>query len=127
MEELIQRYGKQAQHMLKEFDLDAGKTISKDEFIAVLDAKYAKDAVRTAKWVKYLSAPPKGKPKKERQAEKAETETDAWLSNIELGEAETAKVEKIKVGELKHLKNNADDMATVEAVFPACDADSNGA
>ena len=40
MEELVQRYGKQAQHMLKEFDLDEGKTISKDEFIAVLDAKY---------------------------------------------------------------------------------------
>ena len=34
MEKLVQRYGKQAQHMLKEFDLDAGK------FIAVLDAKY---------------------------------------------------------------------------------------
>eukprot|EP01051_Picozoa_sp_SAG22_P015288 SAG22_NODE_1974_length_3223_cov_2.274648_2_plen_237_part_01 len=44
--------------MLKEFDLDGGNTISKDEFIAVLDAKYSKDAVRTAKWVRFLSNPP---------------------------------------------------------------------
>eukprot|EP01052_Picozoa_sp_SAG31_P033508 SAG31_NODE_3798_length_3873_cov_6.539746_3_plen_147_part_00 len=107
-----------------QFDLDEGKTISKDEFIAVLDAKYAKDAVRTAKWVKYLSNPPKGKPKKERLAEAAETE--AWIANIALGEQETSKVEKIKIGELKHLKDNAEDMATVDAVFAACDADSNG-
>jgi len=48
MQEMIERYGKQAGHMLKEFDLDEGKTISKDEFVAVLDDKYQKDAVRTS-------------------------------------------------------------------------------
>jgi hypothetical protein len=50
--------------MLKEFDLDEGKSISKEEFIAVLDDKYQKDAVRTAKWVKFLAKPPAKKEKK---------------------------------------------------------------
>ena len=39
MQELVARYGRQAGHMLKEFDLDEGNTISKDEFVAVLAAK----------------------------------------------------------------------------------------
>eukprot|EP01052_Picozoa_sp_SAG31_P033509 SAG31_NODE_3798_length_3873_cov_6.539746_4_plen_49_part_00 len=43
-----------------------------------------------------------------------------------LGDEDKKKVEKINVGELKHLKDNADDMATVQAVFEACDADGNG-
>lgn len=53
--------------------------------------------------------------------------TDTWLSNIELGVADTAKLEKIKVGQLKYMKDNADDMKTVDALFAACDADGNGA
>ena len=42
MQELVARYGRQAGHMLKEFDLDEGNTISKDDlkFVAVLAAKY---------------------------------------------------------------------------------------
>ena len=68
MQEMIDRYGKQASHMLKEFDLDEGKTISKDEFIAVLDDKYRKDAARTAKWVKFLGKPPSAKKEKKVRA-----------------------------------------------------------
>jgi hypothetical protein len=43
--------------MLREFDLDGDATISKDEFVAVLDHKYQQDPVRTAKWVKFLANP----------------------------------------------------------------------
>jgi hypothetical protein len=35
-------------------------------------------------------------------------------------------VEKVRIGELKFLKDSPDDLAAVEAVFTACDADSNG-
>ena len=51
---------------------------------------------------------------------------DDFLASVQLGESETKKVEQIKVGELKHLNDNPEDMATVEAVFAACDADGNG-
>jgi hypothetical protein len=64
MQEMIERYGKQAGHMLKEFDLDEGKSISKEEFIAVLDEKCQKDAARMAKWVKFLAKPLAKKEKK---------------------------------------------------------------
>ena len=33
----------------------------------------------------------------------------------------------MKIGELKFLKDSPDDLAAVEAVFAACDADGNGA
>ena len=58
MQELVARYGRQAGHMLKEFDLDEGNTISKGEFVAVLAAKYQADPARTAKWVAFLANPP---------------------------------------------------------------------
>ena len=57
-DELVARYGKQAGHMLKEFDLDGGSTISKEEFVSVLDRKYQQDPVRAAKWVQFLGNPP---------------------------------------------------------------------
>ena len=36
-------------------------------------------------------------------------------------------MEKVRIGELKFLKDSPDDLAAVEAVFAACDADGNGA
>jgi hypothetical protein len=47
--------------MLREFDLDGSASVSKDEFIAVLDHKYQQDPVRTAKWVKFLADVPAGR------------------------------------------------------------------
>merc|ERR1712166_953537 len=85
-DEMVARYGKQAGHMLKEFDLNSGKSISKAEFIAVLDDKYQKDAKRTAKWVKFLSKDPKPKdaPKETPQGELAASD-DNWLFRIRVG------------------------------------------
>ena len=61
------------------------------------------------------------------QAKKTEPEADNFLGSITLEAAELAKVEKVRIGELKFLKDSPDDLAAVEAVFAACDADGNGA
>jgi hypothetical protein len=56
--ELVARYGKPAEHMLEEFDLDVGGTISAAGFLAAVDAAYERDALRAAKWLKHLADPP---------------------------------------------------------------------
>eukprot|EP01051_Picozoa_sp_SAG22_P002203 SAG22_NODE_97_length_20760_cov_43.302850_5_plen_1902_part_00 len=124
MQELSARYGKQARHLLLEFDLDQSGSIDKDEFVTVLRDKYLEKPERTSKWIQFLAQPPRGKAKKQREKEAAETE--AWLEKIELGAAEAARVEAVASGELLHLHDNPEDMATVKAVFAACDADGNG-
>ena len=98
-EEMVGRYGKQAGHLLKEFDLDSGGTISKEEFIAVVDAKYAANPERTAKWVSFLAAPPRGKPKKVRAKEEAKKGKPKHL-RVETGESSPSKaIQKVKAWE----------------------------
>merc|ERR1711865_934747 len=53
--------------------------------------------------------------------------TEFALMNITLGLDEKAKVEKqIQEGNAEYLKNNPEEMAIVEKIFAACDADANG-
>eukprot|EP01051_Picozoa_sp_SAG22_P015161 SAG22_NODE_1946_length_3279_cov_1.645283_1_plen_707_part_10 len=53
-------------------------------------------------------------------------EIDEFLGAIHLDPQETSKIERIGVGDYSYLKDNAEDMAIVEAVFAACDADGDG-
>ena len=50
----------------------------------------------------------------------------AALDGMTLSADEALKVERIKAGELQRLEDSPADMAMVEAVFAACDADGNG-
>jgi Ca2+-binding EF-hand superfamily protein len=123
-EEMVGRYGKQAGHMLKEFDLDSGKTISKAEFVAVLDDKYQKDAKRTAKWVKFLSREPAAKGQK-----KVEPEDDNWLFRITLNlpdpEDEQESAEAV-MENLCDAMQSEEGQGELKALFDKLDKNSDG-
>merc|ERR1712166_399673 len=129
-DEMVARYGKQAGHMLKEFDLNSGKSISKAEFIAVLDDKYQKDAKRTAKWVKFLSKDPKPKdaPKETPQGELAASD-DNWLFRIRVGlpDAEDpAESAEAVVENLQVTMETTEGKEELKALFDQLDKNDDG-
>ena len=57
-DEMVARYGTEAGKIMKEFGMTSPEdTITKEEFVSVLDRKYHEDPVQTGKWVQFLANP----------------------------------------------------------------------
>ena len=71
-DEMVARYGTEAGKIMKEFGMTSPEdTITKEEFVSVLDRKYHEDPVQTGKWVQFLANPPGVSKSGQRTAHKA--------------------------------------------------------
>jgi hypothetical protein len=71
-DEMVARYGTEAGKIMKEFGMTSPEdTITKEEFVSVLDRKYHEDPVQTGKWVQFLANPPGVSKSGQRTARKA--------------------------------------------------------